>query len=185
MALARSAVPTEAAPTTKRRVQLPSTSDRSQRGRCYLRLLTEVLPAKFGAGFEGPIYRPGASVSSDEFPDPAVILECGGKMGKWRPGKPRPTVWLLWRLDRSTWTWEEIARASAYNWEWAITLRPVAIRALNPRPVLMDVHRHCASVAEELVTSIDRRLVREPEELKINVLSELYDLVAGRLAQLQ
>jgi len=182
MAPTRSAVPT-AAPA--RKVQLPCTSDRSQRGKVYLRLLTEVLPAKYAAGFEGPIYRPGATVSSGELPDPAVILECAGKAGAWRPGKQRPTTWILWRLDRSTWTWEEIARASSLNWEWAIDLRPVAIRALHPRPLFLDIHRHCASVAEELVTSIDRRLIREPEELKVNVLSELYDLVAGRLAQLQ
>ena len=133
-------------------------------------------------GFEGKIHKPGSSVDASELSQNAVALECAGPVGKWTRGKKLETLWILWRFDWEKFCWWEIARAQALGWEWAEVLRGPAIRALNPKPALVDVLARGRELADEILSLVDTKLASENQDLRALVLSRVYEYVAGRIA---
>jgi hypothetical protein len=88
----------------------------------------------------------------------------------------------LWRYDREEKRWHEIARAHSLNWDWAITLRDPAIRALQQRRDSgVDLAERGREVTEELLRAIDTALLPEPPEVRTLVLTTIYDQMAGRI----
>lgn len=172
-ASARRAAPPE-------RVALPRSSSARGRSPClFFRLLSAVEGTPYNTLFEGQIFKPGASIAAKELPDPAVLLECAGPVGS---GRARPTLWVLWRYDRRCSEWVEIARAQSLNWEWKLVLRQPAWRALHPHPGPVDSDRRGAQIEHELVHIIDAKISEEVRAVRLNVLSSLYDDLAGRIA---
>jgi hypothetical protein len=129
--------------------------------------------------FEGPVFRPGAWISAEEFPEPAVLLECAGPVGS---GRRRPTLWVLWRYILASCEWVEIARAQSLNWEWKLVLREPAWMALHPGVGPVDPDWRGAQLEQELVQIIDAKLLDEVKAVRLSVLSSLYDDLAGRIA---
>jgi hypothetical protein len=164
-------------------IRLPNTCPENKRSYTHCRILTEVrTDAWNGAGFEGPLFRPGAKIPPEDLGEQPVLLEFAGPQGKWRPGKHRENLWILWRYDWDLKAWQEIARAIANDWHWALILRGPAIRALKPKAIeQVDPAERGRAVTDELLHTIDAALVTEPPAVRMVVLSALYDRVAGRI----
>jgi hypothetical protein len=148
-------------------------------------MLTRVDPHAWNAaGFDGPLYRPGAKVTDAELGEAPVALECAGPQGNWHRGKDRRTLWILWRYDRGESSWVEIARALSLSWDWAVILREPAILALS-RAIsadgVVDLAKRGREVAEELLRAIDSTLLSEPAAVRTMALTSIYDQVAGRI----
>lgn len=157
--------------------QFPNSKQR--RGGCaFIRVLDRVDPAAtHGFGFDGRNYRPGSSIKASELPCPALALECAPITGK----EPNYYLWILWRFEFRINQWVEMARTSAADWTWALTLRPLAIRLMNPLPIVFD----CSAIARALTVSIDEQLGRLPNEAKGDLLSALDVHLSHQIARLQ
>jgi hypothetical protein len=142
-----------------------------------------VLPsADYQLGIRFSIHPPGAHILWEDLPDPAVCIELAGGIGPCKRGQKRECLWILWTFDRSLLEWREIARAAAVNWEWTLTLRQPAIRALHPEPKFVNLLKESRDRADEFVAEMDRRLATMPEDLRKSVLARVMDQVTGRLA---
>ncbi len=165
-------------------IQLPRSSTRLQKPLAHVKLLTGIRTSNaFNADFEGKIYAPGSRIDRSELPPLPVLLECVGAIGTPGRGKKREILWVLWRLDQGMDAWVEIARAQSLNWEWALVLRQPAINAMNP-PKLIDVLQRGRELAEQAIRALDLSLELENADVRVNMLSAVYDQVAGRLAAL-
>ena|SRR5579872_3669870 len=111
-------------------IRLPRSCGPKANGIISCEVLFRVEPgASAGLGFHGKFMKPGATVPesslrpSPEFPPTPVVLEFAG-----RCGHETESLHVLWLLrDRQ---WFELGRAQSKSWEWAIDLRPIAVRAL-------------------------------------------------------
>jgi hypothetical protein len=167
----------------QRLIQLPRTSSRSQRRLAHLKLLSAVRPLEFSCAFEGRIYPPGGLLPEEKLGPCPVVLECVGPVGDARPGRLREVQWILWRYDWQRAEWREIARAQSRDASWTLALREPAIRAMNPKPELVDVLRKGMDIATEIIESIDRRIEHsELEAVRPIVLDAVYNQVAARIA---
>lgn len=165
-------------------IQLPRSSDRSQKKLAHLKLLTGIRNSHaFNAEFEGRILTPGSRIDRSELLTYPVVLECVGYVGSPGRGRKREVLWILRRLDRRMDTWVEIARAQSLNAEWVAVLRQPAINAMRPA-MLVDVLERGRDLAEQTIREMDRTLELETAAVKANMLSSVYDQVAGRLADL-
>jgi len=163
-------------------VQLPNTCPQNRRCYAHIRLLTQVRAGAWNAaGFEGKLYRPGARVSAGELGDNPILLECAGPQGNPHHGRPRLTLWILWRWEGE---WREIARALSPDWSWALILREPAIRALRPATAEnagVDPHQRGRELTDELLRDIDTALLPELPEVRTLVWTSIYDQMAGRI----
>jgi hypothetical protein len=169
---------------SKKFIRLPCSSTRAQRPYAHLKLLTAVRPGCYSVAFEGEILAPGALIDVNRLPVPAVVLECAGPMGEGHGHRRREVLWILWLYDWPEGEWVELARAAAVNWEWTLTLREPAIRALHPRPDLIDVLDRGRAVAGAIMDAINRRVEDEIEPVRANALNAVYDQIASRLAMM-
>ena len=168
-------------------VRLPRSSARNCRDG-FLKLLLRVDPdAEHGFGFEGKILRPGTVVTdaqlhpTGEYPETPIVLECAPEPARIRGGHHanREQVYVLWRLDVARNEWAEIGRSRALSWEWAVDLRPLAMRALAQRAVVMpDLLAVERRIAEALRRELDGL---EPPQL-CRVLAIMHDQLAQRVA---
>jgi hypothetical protein len=165
-----------------RRIQVPSSGNRKDRGRVFAKLLEHVeREALAGFGFDGKLCVPGEWIDSEDLPEHPAILECAGPLGEWKRGKQRAMLWILWRLDRAAWEWIEVARAQAIGWEWALVLREPAWRCLNPDPGLYDVIEKGNTLALAIMAAIDGHLKDEDYNLQASVLSLIHERICGRM----
>jgi hypothetical protein len=119
-------------------VRLPCSSPRNIREK-FLKLLSHVEPdADHGFGFEGKFFRPGSMVTDAElrpslaFPLVPIALEYFRGPAYGIPGHRRSDyIYILWRYELELDVWRELGRASSFAWEWAVELRPLAVRALK------------------------------------------------------
>lgn len=168
---------------TQQQVKLPQSSTRLQKRQAFVRVLHRVdKDAGFSLGFEGPIYAPGATMPREELPETLVVLECAGAVGP-MVKRRRETTWILWRFDDQAREWREIAQASASNWEWAVSLRQPAFQALNANRTLYDVLDRGRELAAEIAEWIERKIENEPDAVKVNILTAVYDRIAGEIAK--
>lgn len=168
-----------------KRIELPRTSTRLQIPNVYVKIIETIRPEPFGcAAFESRrLYRPGALVETADLPHPCVAIECTGPIGVWQRGKKRESGYILWRFDFGRFEWAEICRAQALDASWTIVFREPAMRALYPRPELVDVVGRSHDLADELVEAIDRKLLAEMLEIRMSALNRIYERVAGRIAE--
>jgi hypothetical protein len=164
-------------------IQLPRSSTRLQKAYAHVKVLSEVrLDAPYNMGFVGKIHAPGAVVPLEELGARGVVLECVGPEKPAR-GRQTPVTWILWRWVEGK--WQELARTAAIGWEWSLTLKEPAYRALYPKPEFYDVLSRGREVASELMVRIEERLNPEPKDVRTGVYASLYDQVAGRIAGME
>lgn len=172
-------------------VPLPESSPRSARRAkmCFLKLLSAVDPdATHGFGFKGTFFRPGEVVScarlrpSLEYPEIPIILEQGLAPAHGIPGHRRcDMVTILWRWDATLRKWRELGRTVSVGCEWAVEMRPLAIRALA------EAHGGTVVLIDELaiVSRISEFLDHEVSVLgpsdRLRLLGVIHDQLAMRL----
>lgn len=119
------------------RIRLPANSGVPSR-KAFLKLLRYVDPRGFnGFGFEGSLLRPGALVRaaqlrpSANYPEIPVILEYSHAPAAGIPGNRRADgLYVLWQWSHEMQRWQELGRVTSRDWDWAVYLRPLAVRAL-------------------------------------------------------
>lgn len=156
---------------------------------CFLKLLSSVDPdATHGFGFKGTFFRPGEIVGiarlrpTLEYPETPIILEQSLAPAHGIPGHRRcDTVIILWRWDATLNGWRELGRTVSVGWEWALEMRPLAIRALA------EAHGRTVVFIDELaiVSRISEFLDHEVSVLapsdRLRLLSVIHDQLAMRL----
>jgi hypothetical protein len=168
-------------------VRLPRSSPRNCR--TFLKLLSNVDPeASTGFGFEGILLHPGSTVSeaelrpSDDYPVNAVVLEYAEIPSTGHRGHNRKDqLYILWRFDRDRNLWIELGRSRSVSWEWALDLRPLAIRALREARILVpEIMPNVYEIALRISGVLDLELKRlEPSDQR-KVLGVLHDQFACR-----
>lgn len=170
-------------------VRIPKTSTIRNRPD-WAKLLTSVDPqAKDGFGFEGTYISPGRLVSeADLRPTPAhppipILLEMC-LLGETKRGKRSPMTYILWRYQGGK--WHEIARSEGLSWEWAIDLRPIAIRALQASrgAIAEDATPDLEATAGRIAEFLDEQIAALDAVDRARVLSTLHDVLAERLCSL-
>lgn len=170
-------------------VRLPCSSPRNAREK-FCKLLSYVDPeAEHAFGFEGCFLRPGATVTeaelrpSREFPVDPILLEYVKGPAYGPAGRRRSdSIYILWRYDRENDTWRELGRAVSHAWEWAMELRPLAVRALREaRGGQLQLVQDLPAITQRIAVLLDRELKRlEPPERR-KVLGVLHDQFAMRM----
>lgn len=171
-------------------VRLPCSSARNSHEK-FAKLLSHVEPdAEHAFGFAGRFVRPGTTLTDEElrpgpeFPPTPVLLEYFRGSAYGVAGRRRSdSIYILWRYDRENGSWRELGRAVSFAWEWAVELRPLAVRALREARggqqlvILQDL----PAIATRIATYLERELktLEAPERYK--VLSVLHDQFAARM----
>lgn len=170
-------------------VRLPCSSDRNSRDR-FAKLLSHVTEADQGFGFEGKFLRPGATLTEAElrptaaYPPVPILLEyMRGPAYKTESGRRTDSIYILWRYDREANTWRELGRATSFSWEWALDLRPLAMRALREARggALVRVMPDLVAIAGRIATVLDGELKPLEAAERSKVLGVLHDQLAARL----
>lgn len=171
-------------------IQLPRGSG-SDRRDAYVKLLSRVDPAAWnGFGFEGRFFKCGAWVKESElrptadYPAIPVLLECSVGAAQGEPGhRRRPHLYVLWRWTPAAHEWRELGRAASLSWDWALDLRPLALRALEGARGVSEASAepaHVIEIAAGITKFLDKRLdTLEPPE-RIKLLGILHDHFAAR-----
>lgn len=167
-------------------IRLPAGSGvRSRHG--YLKLLSRVDPeAQNGFGFEGCLLRLGAIITPAElrptpdYPEIPVLLEYSTAPSHAAGARRRSdSLYVLWRWQDGAWC--ELGRAASASWEWAVDLRPLAIRALaqekavEAAPDLPAIAHHIAGFLDEQL-----KILKPPDRARL--LGILHDQFASRLS---
>jgi hypothetical protein len=154
----------------------------------YMKLLCRVNPeSQNGFGFEGSLLRPGAWVTKAalrptlEYPEIPVLLEYSMAISH-REGARRRSegLYVLWRWENQK--WHELGRSLSAAWEWAVDLRPLAIRALAEArgDKTIETAPDLAAIAGEISTYLDERvnILKPPDRARL--LGILHDQFATR-----
>jgi hypothetical protein len=176
-------------------VRLPRSSSRNAY-MVFAKLLTKVdSKAHTGFGFEGTLLRPGTTIPLAElWPDPSypkipTLLECAGTINPkdGSPGKRYwPTLYILWQYDLKREQWREIARASSCSWDWAVDLRPIAVRLLEEaRGTVVEVYSGLPQVVDRIDQALEMELGRLSPLDRGRVVGALHDHLCARLGRLE
>jgi hypothetical protein len=170
-------------------VRLPASAPRNIREK-YLKLLSSVdAEAEHAFGFEGKFFRPGTVLTdaelrpTDAFPLMPIVLEFFRGPAYGIPGHRRSDyVYILWRYDDDTNAWRELGRAASCAWEWAVELRPIAVRALREaRGANLEIMPDFPAIAGRIALFLDAELKPLEPLHRIKVLGVLHDAFAARL----
>jgi len=173
-----------------RGIRLPRTCGRSTSANSFAKLLNYVDPeASTGFGFEGKIMRPGTTVTEAElwpegYPETPILLEYAPPGPSYGRGhNRRDQLYILWKFDREEHVWLELARAQSVSWDWAVDLRPIAVRALAEARSAITVLPNLVGIAERISGFLDGEL--KPLEVldRQKVLCVLHDQFAGLMAR--
>ncbi|MFN3326736.1 MAG: hypothetical protein ACK5AZ_24850 [Bryobacteraceae bacterium] len=176
-----------------RTVRLPRTAERRSE-LTYCQLLQRVRRSRegFGYWFEGKHFRSGVTIDERElwpdatWPATPIVLECaGGRKGLlYQPpnwGHRRAAqVYVLWRYERERGEFVEVARVVDRGQDWIQDMAPIAIRELNPRPVLVDPAASAKRVLEALEAELDP--LQDPAARK-RVLLAVYDQFVSAMVE--
>ncbi len=142
--------------------------------------------AQSGFGFEGKLLRPGSVVTdaqlrpSADYPEIPVLLEYSRMPANGKRGHNRvDALYILWRLHGSE--WREIGRSHSASWEWAVDLRPLAVRALAQKAVLAP---DLSAVQNRIAASLAQELRGLEAVQQWRVLAIIHDQLASRLCSL-
>jgi hypothetical protein len=167
-------------------IRLPAGSGVRSR-KAYLKLLARVDPdAENGFGFEGSLLRPGAWVTRAElrpapnYPEIPVLLEYSmAPSHASGAGRRSDGLYVLWRWSGDANDWRELGRSCSAAWEWALDLRPLAIRALAQESAIQC---DMGLIAREITTFLDAKLhILAPPD-RVRLLGILHDQFASRLS---
>lgn len=172
-------------------VRLPSSSAPRERD-SFLKLLSYVDPeAEHGFGFEGVLLRPGSVVNPSElrpdnrWPETPIVLEYARGAAFGPPGRRRrEQIYILWRYDMETGAWRELGRSISESWEWALDLRPLAVRALKEarsRSGVIEITADLPAIAARIATFLDGELKPLEARDRARVVGVLHDQFAKRL----
>lgn len=168
-------------------IRLPCSGSSQDR---FLKLLSRVDPdAENGFGFEGRLL-PGKTATaaalrpSADFPETPIVLEYSHAEARGIPGnRRRDGLYVLWRWERQAGSWRELGRARSVAWEWAIDLRPLALRALaeaRSRPPGVEAVPDLGLIAARISEFIEKELCILPALQQARVLAALHDELAKR-----
>jgi hypothetical protein len=169
----------------ERIIRLPRSGSRKEPN-TFLKLLHRVDPGleHSGFGFHGIYFKNGAIVPEGalrptaDYPPNAIVLECCGRVGS-----DGEIEYRLWRLEMRQWI--EIARARSRSWEWAIDLRPIAVKALASQGYPLERRIDPAQLARassRISGMIDSELAGLDPDVGESVLAIVHDALASRLA---
>lgn len=167
-------------------ITLPCSSPRKARDK-FAKLLCRVDPdAQQGFGFEGVFFRPGATVTDaelhpgPEYPEIPILLEYMRGPAYGIAGHQRTDgVYILWRYDG---LWRELGRASSFAWEWALDLRPLALRALREaRARQVEIMPDLPAIAGRIAGLLEQELRNLEAQHRQKVLGVVHDQLAARL----
>jgi hypothetical protein len=161
----------------------------------YAKLLTRVDPnARDGYGFEGKLLQPGALIHESELgihdskPAAPILLECTDIEGihdagsrHYRNRRMWDKLYILWRYERESSTWIEIARTQCHSDEWVETLREPARIALGKAS--WEVVPSVAETITRIRGLLDQELQNLEDGARRQVLGELYDQFAARIVE--
>lgn len=156
----------------------------------FAKLLRSVDPEAHQAlGFEGKFLRPGSTIAqSDLWPDPQypevpLLLESfPGPAYGIRGHRRCDSIYVLWRWDAASRSWGELGRTSSKAWEWAMELRPLALRALRASKRLQEpAGADVIAIAERISGAMDSELRLLDRSDRSRVLSVLYNHLAARM----
>lgn len=133
--------------------------------------------------------RPGAWVTraelhpSAEYPEIPVLLEYSVAPAR-DVGLARrsPSLYVLWRWQPDLRQWRELGRVASDSWDWAIDLRPLAIRALaqgrgeTADAAAVDLSR----IARDISVFLDKQLEILPPADRARLIGILHDQFATR-----
>ena len=99
------------------------------------------------------------------------------------PGHRRcDSIYILWRYDAATNGWRELGRAVSHSWDWAVVMRPLAVRALREaRGGQLEIVPDLPAIAGRIALLLDSELKRLEAPHRNKVLSVLHDQFAARL----
>lgn len=169
-------------------IKLPCSSPRNSKS-SFAKLLSRVDPeATHGFGFEGTLWRPGATLTDaeirpgPEYPEIPIVLEYTPGPVYGIPGRRRrDSIYILWRYERDCDAWSELARAASVAWEWAIDLRPIAVRALREaHGTAIAVVDELPAVSRRIATFLDLEMQRLEQRDRQRLLAVLHDEFASR-----
>jgi hypothetical protein len=173
-------------------VLLPRSSPRKC-DRAHAKLLRYVDPDGYNAmGFEGNFLKPGSILTEEqlrpslEFPQVPILLEHALAPAHGIPGHRRcDSIYILWRWEREEWAWRELARAVSPCWDWAIVLRPLAIRALEEArgPAPPELALDLEAITGRVLLALDTELRTLDKEHCRRLLGVVYDRLAARMCQ--
>lgn len=173
-------------------VRLPSSGPRKSRDK-FIKLLRDVDPdAEHGFGFNGAFLRPGAVVTDaelrpdDAYPAIPILLEHMQCAPAFATGgvKRLDSLYILWRYDEASGGWRELGRSSSASWQWALDMRPLALRALQEARggavavILPDL----PAIARRIATALDAELKGLEDGQRVKVIGVVHDELAARLS---
>jgi hypothetical protein len=170
-------------------VRLPCSSPRRCREK-FAKLLAYVDPhADHAFGFEGTFLRPGATVTDAQlrptpaYPETPILLEyTRGPAYGIRGHQRSDSIYILWRYDHKVDEWRELGRSISFAWEWALELRPLAVRALREaRGSQLEIMPDLPAIAGRIAGFLDRELRSLEDAHRAKILGVLHDQFAARL----
>lgn len=147
-------------------VRIPRSSPRSCQT-SYAKILRRVdADAGNAMGFEGDFVRPGAVVTDaqlwpdEQAPRIPIVLECASVPGQGHKTGHNRRDWLyiLWRYSPERYEWTEIGRAISMCWDWAVVLRPLAVRALRESLPRVEISVNFVEIDRRIAAMIDAEL---------------------------
>jgi hypothetical protein len=146
-----------------------------------------VYPRRPFAPFAGPRLRPGALIAerelwpADDFPARPLLFEYAGIAETGRGHRRSTQLYILWRYERESSTWRELARATATGLEWVEVLRTAALHDLRSEPE--DLARAAAAASSRVLAAVEAEMAlldRTPAQI---FLGFLWDSFQARLVR--
>ncbi len=167
-------------------VRLPSSATR--RGTVTsIRLIRKVRPDPIWGGyaFDGDLFRPGQVIQlgdlrpSDDYPDPPLLIECAGSVGRMPRSKHSEYLHLLWRYEPVRNAWSEVARAVSPTNDWTSYLGPIALDQIGRKPVLVDPIGVADRVVEALEADLEPLSTPDRKRVMLAVYDRFQSKVVG------
>lgn len=144
-----------------------------------------VYPERTLGAFEGRLLRCGSNVEeaelrpTEEYPEVPLLLEFAGHDASGSGHRRSNHVHILWKLNRKTKEFEELARVKGQGAEWIYHLKPIIIRELHRAEMTSSEIAWQASL--RILRVLDDELERLQREGKAHLMSFLHDEFTARL----
>jgi hypothetical protein len=167
-------------------IRIPRTATRRGAVGCYAKLLSRVdRGAKHPFEYYGRFIRPGGSIPAADLPEGnVVLLECTeieAPPKRARDLRSWEQTYILWRLNRETNQWIEIARFQGSAGDWAALMRDTARMALGR--VSWSIVPRVADAVERIRGLIDHELNELEDSQRSKALAYLHDEFATRISE--